>query len=81
MHRMDDTFPQPTPGPDLAALRRSQGVTQITLAERLGIHRVTLNSWEGSAEVDPIRAERYRRAVRELVAEATGAARASEATA
>ena len=67
---MDDSLPQPVPGPDLARIRKTQGVEQAALADRLGIHRVTLSSWERSAAIDPIRAARYRRALRELIAEA-----------
>jgi DNA-binding transcriptional regulator YiaG len=63
-------LPSPTPGPDLAARRKEMGVAQAALATRLGIHRVTLSGWEGEAKVDPIRAARYERALRELVAEA-----------
>lgn len=63
-------LPSPTPGPALAGRRREMGVTQRDLAERIGIHRVTLVGWEGEAKVDPIRAARYERALRELVAEA-----------
>lgn len=67
---MSDRFPTPTPGPDLADLRRQCGVTQVALATRMGVHRVTLNGWEKAAAVDPLRAARYRRALREIVAEA-----------
>jgi transcriptional regulator with XRE-family HTH domain len=66
-----ETFPAPIPGPDLEALRKRQGVTQKDLAGRLGIGRVTLHGWERAAEVDPIRAARYHRALRDIVAEAT----------
>lgn len=68
---MSDTFPTPTPGPDLADLRRRMGVTQVALASRMGVHRITLNGWEKAATVDPLRAARYRRALQEIVAEAT----------
>lgn len=67
---MDDELPQPTPGPELARIRKTQGVEQAALADRLGIHRVTLSGWERSATVDPIRAARYQRALRDLVTEA-----------
>jgi DNA-binding transcriptional regulator YiaG len=67
----EDTYPDPTPGPDLAALRKSLGVQQKDLAARLGMHRVGLRGWERAAVVDPMRAARYRRALRELVNEAT----------
>lgn len=76
MPRMDDAFPQPVPGPELAELRRTQGVEQKDLAARLGIHRVTLSGWERAAEVPPVRAAQYRRALRELVIEAAGPAEA-----
>jgi len=70
---MSETFPSPIPGPDLAALRREMGVTQLALATRMGVHRITLNGWERAHTVDPLRAARYRRALREIVDEATGA--------
>lgn len=66
-----DTFPEPVPGPELADLRKTVGVLQVDLAKRLGMHRVALSGWERAAKVDPIRAARYRRALRELVDEAT----------
>lgn len=67
---MPDAFPEPTPGPSLADLRKKQGVSQQDLAARMGVHRVTLNKLEGAAEVDPIKAARYRRALLDLVDEA-----------
>lgn len=67
---VDETFPKPISGPALAELRKSVGVQQSDLAARLGMHRVSLRGWERSAEVDPIRAARYQRALRELVSEA-----------
>ena len=70
MRGMDEPFPSPVPGPDLAALRREMGVTQLALAARLGVHRITLNGWERAAAIDPVRAARYRKALREMVAEA-----------
>lgn len=66
----DDTIPQPTTGSDLAEMRRAAGVAQQDVARVLGVHRITLNKWEGSPQVDTIRAARYQRAVRELVHEA-----------
>ena len=66
----DDDLPRPTPGPELAELRRSVGIGQVELAKRLGVHRVSLSGWENAASVDAIRAARYRRALRELAAEA-----------
>jgi DNA-binding transcriptional regulator YiaG len=66
---MED-LPQPVPGPELATLRKTLGVAQVDLAQRLGVHRVTLNGWERAATIDPIRAARYRKAVAELVKEA-----------
>lgn len=68
---MSDQFPPPTPGPELADLRRQCGVTQVALAARMGVHRITLNGWERAAAVDPLRAARYQRALREIVTEAT----------
>jgi transcriptional regulator with XRE-family HTH domain len=68
----DSSLPQPIPGPRLAELRKSLGVKQIDLANRMGMHRVSLNGWERAAEVDPMRAARYQRALREIVAEAVG---------
>jgi DNA-binding XRE family transcriptional regulator len=67
---MEDTFPKSVPGPSLAELRRSLGVGQADLARRLGMHRVTLYGLERAAVVDPIRAARYQRALREIVDEA-----------
>jgi transcriptional regulator with XRE-family HTH domain len=61
---------QPVPGPTLADERRRLGIRQRDLAARLGMHRVTLHGLERAAEVDPIRAARYARALRELVEEA-----------
>lgn len=69
---MSNGFPLPTPGPELAGLRRQCGVTQVALAARMGVHRITLNGWERAAAVDPLRAARYNRALREMVDEATG---------
>ena len=68
----DDELPQPTPGPELAEMRRSVGVGQEDLARRLGVHRVSLSGWENAASVDAIRSARYRRALRELADEAIG---------
>lgn len=68
----EDDLPQPTPGPELAELRRRVGVGQEELARRLGVHRVSLSGWERSASVDVVRAARYRRALREIAAEAVG---------
>lgn len=65
-----DTLPQPVSGPSLAKQRRQVGVAQTDLARRLGMHRVSLSGWERAAFIDPIRAARYERALRELVAEA-----------
>lgn len=64
-------YPSPTPGPELAGLRRQCGVTQVALAARMGVHRITLNGWERAASVDPLRAARYHKALREMVTEAT----------
>jgi DNA-binding transcriptional regulator YiaG len=68
---MSDEYPNPVPGPDLVAARRQCGVTQVALAARMGVHRVTLNGWESAASVDPLRAARYHKALREMVTEAT----------
>jgi transcriptional regulator with XRE-family HTH domain len=62
---MKDT-PSPTSGADLANLRKSLGVRQADIAEKLGIGRVSLHRWENAESVDAIRAARYRRAVEEL---------------
>jgi hypothetical protein len=40
----------------------------------MGIHRITLNGWERAAAIDPLRAARYQRALRELVTEGTSVA-------
>jgi DNA-binding transcriptional regulator YiaG len=66
----EDELPQPTPGPQLAELRRSVGVGQEELARRLGVHRVSLSGWENAASVDVIRSARYRKALRSIAAEA-----------
>lgn len=73
MAAMQDTFPKPVAGPDLAELRRTLGVAQVDLARVLGVHRVTLHGWERAAEVSPIRAAKYQRALREIVDAETGA--------
>lgn len=64
---MQDTFPKPVAGPDLATLRRELGVAQVDLARALGVHRVTLHGWENAAQVKPVRAAKYQRALREIV--------------
>ncbi len=69
---MSDTLPEPVPGPELKAKRRRSGVPQIDLARRMGVHRVTLSGWEKAAEVDPLRAARYQRALQQILEEATG---------
>lgn len=71
---MRDDFPRPVPGRSLAQLRVKVGVQQKALADRLGIHRVTLSGIERAAEVDPIRAARYQNALAELIAEAVAPA-------
>lgn len=68
---MQESFPKPVDGRALAKLRRSQGIEQKSLAEALGITRGRLYVWETNAELDPIRAARYERELRRLVAEAT----------
>jgi transcriptional regulator with XRE-family HTH domain len=68
---MDDDL-TPTPGADLAKLRRDAGVRQEALAKSLGMHRVTLSNLENADTVDVIRAARYRKALRDLVDEAVG---------
>jgi DNA-binding transcriptional regulator YiaG len=68
---MSDEYPNPVPGSDLAAARRQCGVTQVALAARMGVHRITLNGWERAPSVDPLRAARYHKALREMVLEAT----------
>jgi DNA-binding transcriptional regulator YiaG len=71
MRGMEDELPRPVPGPSLAEQRRTVGVSQKALADRMGVHRVTLNGWEKAAAIDPLRAARYNRALRELVTEHT----------
>lgn len=66
----EDELPQPVPGPELAAMRRQVGIAQQDLAKRLDVHRVTLSGWEREAEVDAIRAFRYRKTLREMTTEA-----------
>jgi len=56
---------------DLASLRDRCGISQIALASRMGVHRVTLRQWEKKPRLDPVRAARYRRMLRQLVDEAT----------
>lgn len=65
---MDD-LPQSVAGPSLASRRERVGITQAALAQRLGVHRITLRQWERAAEVDPIRADKYERALRAILAE------------
>lgn len=67
---MRDDFPRPVPGRSLAALRVKVGIQQKDLADRLGMHRVTLSGIERAPEVNPVRAAQYQRALAELVAEA-----------
>jgi DNA-binding XRE family transcriptional regulator len=68
---MPDDELTPTPGKDLAKLRRTAGIGQVALAQRLGMHRVTLSLLENAPEVDVLKSARYRRAVFDIVAEAT----------
>lgn len=68
---MPDDELTPTHGHDLAKMRRLAGIGQVELAKRLGIHRVTLGGIERDPAVTVIQAARYRRAVREIVAEET----------
>lgn len=69
---MSTTFPAAEPGPALADLRTSVGISQGALAKRLGVSRQTVISWEQRAAVPALKAHRYRRALREMVDEATG---------
>lgn len=66
---MQDTFPKPVNGKHLADLRRAQGVPQKELAYAIGITRGRLYVWETDAALDPVRAARYERALRQLVDE------------
>jgi transcriptional regulator with XRE-family HTH domain len=67
---MRDDFPRPVPGRSLADLRKKVGIRQDELADRLGMHRVTLSGIEHSPTVTPVLAARYQNALAELVAEA-----------
>jgi DNA-binding transcriptional regulator YiaG len=67
-------LPRPVPGPELAAQRKALGIRQTDLAARLEMHRVTLRGWERAAEVSPLQAARYQRALREIIADASGSA-------
>jgi transcriptional regulator with XRE-family HTH domain len=60
----------PTTGAALADLRRQAGIEQQALADRLGMHRTTLNRVERAPQVSTVRAAKYRKALTELVAEA-----------
>jgi len=71
---MRDDFPRPVPGRSLAALRVKVGIEQKALADRLGIHRVTLSGIEHSPEVSPVKAAQYQNALAELISEATAPA-------
>ena len=66
------TFPAAEPGPELAQIRTSVGISQEALAKRLGVTRQTVISWEQRAAVPALKAHRYRRVLREMVDEATG---------
>lgn len=68
------SFPEAEPGPALAQIRTSVGVSQDALAKRLGVTRQTVISWEQRAAVPALNAHRYRRALREIVDEKTGVA-------
>lgn len=70
MRGMSDDLPVPVPGPSLREKRLQVGISQADLAKRVGVHRVSLNDWENRASLDPIRAAKYERALRELIAEA-----------
>ena len=60
-------LPEPIPGADLADLRKRLGVTQIALADAIGIHRTRLNAWERATPLDAIRSVRYQQALRRIV--------------
>jgi len=66
-----DTFPAAEPGPALAQIRTSVGISQDALAKRLGVTRQTVISWEQRAAVPALKAYLYRRTLREMVDEAT----------
>lgn len=68
---MDMTEPAKVPGATLAAERDAWGVNRTDLAKRLKVHRNTLSAWESDPALDVIRQRRYRRALSELVTEAT----------
>ena len=63
-------LPKPATGSELVALRKSLGVAQQDLARALGVHRITLNKWEGADQVDAIRTARYQRALADLTRQA-----------
>jgi transcriptional regulator with XRE-family HTH domain len=63
-------LPTPIPGPELLAERKRLGVEQQALADALGIHRTRVNAWEKAQPLDAIRAARYRKALRAVVAKA-----------
>lgn len=53
-------------GSELKEARELAGLTQEEVAAALGVHRVTVVSWEGKAEVKPSKAKRFREAVARL---------------
>lgn len=59
-----------TTGAELQEAREAAGLTQEQVAERMGLHRVTIANWEARARVANPKADRYLRAVRELATQA-----------
>jgi DNA-binding XRE family transcriptional regulator len=53
-------------GSELKEARELAGLTQEEIAAALGVHRVTVVSWEGKAEVKPSKAKRFRDALAQL---------------
>lgn len=57
-------------GADLKDARELAGLTQEQVAEKLGVARQTIVTWESKARVVGPKAEKYLRVVRELASQA-----------
>lgn len=55
-----------TTGTDLKEARENAGLTQEQVAEKLGLHRATIVTWESRATVKRYKAELFLRAVSDL---------------
>ena len=62
-------LPEPTPGQVLAEKRKAAGFSQQAVADRIGVHRLTLtrkDGWEHSPQLPSVKVARYLRALDEL---------------